>query len=74
MQTLRQRERDCLAVLHQGRQGLIPASRGAELAGLEVRQFQRLRRIWKRKGDAVVVYSLRSRLSNRAKPSKLRSP
>jgi len=72
MLTLSQRERDRLAVLHQVKQGLIAASRGAELVGLGARHFRRLRRAWEREGDAAVIHGLRERPSNRAKPEKLR--
>lgn len=73
MLTLSQRERDRLAVLHEVEQGLIPAWQGAELLGLEPRQFRRLRREWERKGDVAVIHGLRGRRSNRAKPEALRA-
>jgi hypothetical protein len=73
MLTLNQRERDRLAVLHEVEQGLIPAWRGAELVGLEPREFRRLRREWERKGDIAVIHGLRGRRSNRAKSEALRA-
>lgn len=73
MLTLSQRERDRLAVLHEVEERLIPAWQGAELLGLEPRQFRRLRREWERKGDAAVIHGLRGRRSNRAKPEALRA-
>jgi len=73
MLTLSQRERDRLAVLHQVKQGLIPACRGAAQLGMSARHFRRLRRVWEREGDAVVVHGLRGRPSNRAKPAELRA-
>lgn len=68
MLTLSQRERDRLAILHQVKEGLISARRGAELMGLSARQLRRLRRAWEREGDAAVVHGLRGRPSNRALP------
>ena len=55
MLTLSQRERDRLAVLHQVKECLVAASRGAELIGVSTRHFRRLRRAWEKEGDAVVA-------------------
>ena len=68
-----QRERDRLAVLHQVKEGLVAASRGAELIGVSTRHFRRLRRAWEKEGDAVVAHGLRGRPSNRAKPAEVRA-
>ena len=67
-----QRDRDRLAVLRQVRDGLVRGRRGAELVGLTVRQFRRLRRRWEREGDRAVVHGLRGRRSNRALAKDLR--
>ncbi len=73
MLTLSQRERDCLAVLHQVKQGLVPACRGADLIGVSARHLRRVRRSWEIEGDAAVVHGLRGRPSNRAKPPEVRA-
>lgn len=73
MLTLSQRERDRLAMLHQVKNGLIPAWRGAELIGVSARHFRRMRREWERKGDEALSHGLRGRPSNRAKPAEVRA-
>ena len=73
MLTLNQRERDRLAVLHQVREGLVPIGRGAELIGVSLRHFRRLRRAWESEGDAAVVHGLRGRPSNRANRPEVRA-
>ena len=62
-----------MAVLHQVKEGLVAASRGAELIGVSTRHFRRLRRAWEKEGDAVVAHGLRGRPSNRAKPAEVRA-
>lgn len=73
MLTLSQRERDRLSVLHQVKQGLVSACRGADLIGVSARHFRRLRRAWEKVGDAAVVHGLRGQPSNRAKPAEVRA-
>jgi hypothetical protein len=73
MLTLSQRDRDRLAVLRQVVDGLVRSGRGAELLGLSVRQFRRLRRRYEADGDEAVVHGLRGRRSNRAITPELKA-
>ncbi len=73
MLTLSQRERDRLVVLRQVSDGLVGPRRGAELLGITVRHFRRMRRCWEAEGDASVIHGLRGRRSNRAKPAEVRA-
>jgi hypothetical protein len=73
MLTLSQRDRDRLAVLSQVRDGLVSAARGAELVGLSLRQFRRLRRRYETEGDGAVIHGLRGRRSNRAAAAERRA-
>lgn len=66
MLTLSQQDRDRLALLRQVMDGLVRPGRGAELVGLSVRQFRRLRRQYEVDGDRAVIHHLRGRRSNRA--------
>jgi len=70
--TLSIKELDRLKLVHEVEQGRISGVEAAKALGISTRQFKRIRKRHREKGDAGLAHRLRGRPSNRGIPQELR--
>ena len=70
--TLSIKELDRLKLVHEVEQGRISGVEAAKALGISIRQFKRIRKRHREKGDAGLAHRLRGRPSNRGTPRETR--